>query len=79
MQMTNILSTTIDSIGYNNKTSSLRINFKNMTVYEYSDVPSNVYADLMRASSKGRYVKANISERYSSRKNKITLNEKEQE
>ena len=68
MQMTNVLSTTIDSIGYNDKTLALRINFKNMTVYEYSDVPSNVYADLMRASSKGRYAKANIYERYSSRK-----------
>jgi hypothetical protein len=53
------------SIGYEIPTSTLEIEFKNGgAVWQYYDVPENIYFELMAADSKGRYFHRNILRQY---------------
>jgi hypothetical protein len=52
----------IDSIGYEKKV--LEVRFCNGGLYQYLDVPEPVLAELMRASSKGRFFNQRIRGRY---------------
>lgn len=72
MQRTPVKSSQIASIGYDAGTSTLEIEFPTRgeaprggatgvgSVYQYSDVPPNVHADLMAAESVGKFFGANI-------------------
>jgi DnaJ-class molecular chaperone len=51
-----VVSSTVYSIGYDNQTKTLQVEFKNRSIYEYYDVPSNIYEAFMRAESKGRFI-----------------------
>jgi hypothetical protein len=57
----NVVSSNISSIGYNNETSTLEIEFHSGSVYQYNQVPKEVYIGLLSAGSAGqqfdRYVK----------------------
>lgn len=59
-----VTSSNIRSIGYSPDTETLEIEFLSGGIYQYSNVPSNIYDDLMSASSHGGYFAANIKERY---------------
>lgn len=61
-----VKSSNISAVGYENGT--LAVKFSSGTVYHYSDVPANVYAELLAAESIGRYFAANIRNKYSSHK-----------
>lgn len=63
MQMTPVVSSNVDSIGYENET--LYVRFKNGSLYLYENVPSYQYDALMSASSKGSYLAQNIKGHYS--------------
>jgi len=65
MDRTPVDSSNIDSIGYESVTQKLEIGFSNGEVYQYSDVPEDVYANLMSAESKGRYFYIHIKDIYS--------------
>jgi hypothetical protein len=52
-------SSCVDSIGYNNRTNSLVINFKQNRQYIYSGVPREIYENLLEAPSHGRFVNGN--------------------
>ena len=62
-----VTSSNIASIGYDSSTSTLEIEFNTGSIYEYSNVSSNINAALMSASSHGTYFNANIKGRYSFR------------
>jgi KTSC domain len=53
MFKTNVISSNISSIGYEN--NILEIEFLNGSVYQYSGVSENTYISLMNASSHGTY------------------------
>lgn len=53
-------SSNINSIGYDSKNEILEIEFNHGAVYQYFDVPENVYEALMNADSHGRYFDRNI-------------------
>lgn len=53
-------SSNIVSIGHDTKKKILQVEFKNGNVYEYRNVPEDVYLDLMGAESVGSYFNANI-------------------
>jgi hypothetical protein len=53
-------SSNLYSIGYNRETSKLQIEFKDGKVYEYDDVPENVYDSFRRAESKGQFARLYI-------------------
>jgi len=53
-------STNIASVGYDVRASTLEIEFRNGTIYQYYGVPENEYSGLMSASSKGSYLNQHI-------------------
>lgn len=57
-------SSNIASIGYDEDSSTLEIEFRNGGVYQYFDVPFQVYDGLMEAASKGQYLAQYIKGQY---------------
>lgn len=62
-----VQSTSIKSVGYDQQTKVLEIEF-NSGVYQYANVLPGVYAELMAAESAGRYFAANIKNKYTATK-----------
>ena len=48
-------SKNISAIGYDENSNTLEIEFHSGAVYQYFDVPPQVYQAIMQADSKGRY------------------------
>jgi hypothetical protein len=57
-------SSNIARIRYLSEQSILEIEFKKGLVYQYFDVPENVFEQLKSANSKGQYFAANIKGSY---------------
>ena len=55
-----VSSSNLASIGYDSQSLTLEIEFKDGSVYQYFDVPDNMYEDLMQAPSKGKFFHAYI-------------------
>lgn len=56
-----VTSTNLASVGYKKREKTLEIRFKsNGSVYQYKDVPEDVYNNLMSAESKGQFLHNNI-------------------
>ena len=62
MQMIPVNSSDLASVGYLG--STLRIQFHKGGMYEYDNVPYQVYAGLMNAASKGHYFHTHIKGLY---------------
>jgi len=60
MEREQVSSSNVKSIGYDINTSILEVEFKNGRVYQYFNVPINVYKALINASSIGKYLNSNI-------------------
>jgi len=54
------VSSNLKSVGYDEDSSTLEIEFRSGSVYRYADIPSPEYLALMAADSKGRYFNAHI-------------------
>lgn len=50
-----VQSSDLESIGYDEPTQTLEIEFHGGHVYQYGNVPVNMYEGLMHASSHGRF------------------------
>jgi hypothetical protein len=50
-----VRSRILRSVGYDDSTKILEIEFHTGLVYQYSGVPSKVYADLMHSSEIGKF------------------------
>ena len=59
-----VSSSNIASIGYNNDTEILEVEFIVGAIYEYRNVPLVVFEELMSASSYGSYFNREISRTY---------------
>lgn len=64
MKRQSVESSNIASIGYDAENEILEIEFNHGGVYQYIDVPENVYEELMNADSHGRYFVHNIKDDY---------------
>lgn len=64
MERTPVSSSDIASIGYDEDNQILEVEFNSGSVYQYSGVPSSEYNGIMNADSKGKYLHANIKNRY---------------
>jgi len=62
--MTPVSSTNLKAIGYDSEGGILRVEFNNGHIYEYEDVPEQVFDSLMSARSKGGYLNSQIKERF---------------
>lgn len=60
MERKSVSSSNIASIGYDEATSTLEIEFLNNSIYQYFDVPQHIYQGLMNADSHGQYLAQNI-------------------
>ena len=60
MEREQVSTSNVKSIGYDINTSILEVEFKNGRVYQYFNVPINVYNALINASSIGKYLNSNI-------------------
>ncbi len=56
-----VTSSDLVSVGYDELARVLEIEFKENRIYQYSDVPPDIYKGLMRADSPGRYFFAHIN------------------
>ena len=65
MIRTPVNSSNLVSVGYDPISKTLEIEFIRSSVYQYFNVPEGLHLGLMRASSKGRYFRANIRDIYS--------------
>lgn len=59
-----VKSSNLKSVGYDRFTQTLEIAFNRGGVYQYSQVPENVYDGLMNAPSYGGYFNRHIKSKY---------------
>lgn len=64
MEMINVDSSNVESVGYDEGSSTLQVKFKNGAMYQYFDVPENVFTGLRDADSIGGYLAARIKGTY---------------
>ncbi|MGY1889303.1 KTSC domain-containing protein [Pseudomonas jessenii] len=60
MERVQVSSSNVESVGFDEDSETLEVEFKNGTLYQYFDVPKNVYEGLVGADSVGGYLAANI-------------------
>jgi uncharacterized FAD-dependent dehydrogenase len=64
MKRQQVESSNLASIGYDAENEILEIQFNHGGVYQYLDVPENVFEELISAGSHGKYFVANIKDDY---------------
>ena len=55
-----VASSNINSIGYDEKTLTLDVEFCNGAIYQYHDVPQEIYENMLSSASIGKYLVQNI-------------------
>jgi KTSC domain len=60
MKRQSISSSNIAEVGYDENSRVLEVQFTSGIVYQYFDVPPQIHAEMMQASSAGQYLNANI-------------------
>lgn len=60
MQRTNVVSSNLKSVGYDEENEILEIEFLHGGVYKYFNVTLSVYDGLMTANSHGKYFDRNV-------------------
>ncbi|MDR0605293.1 MAG: KTSC domain-containing protein [Bacteroidales bacterium] len=64
MKRQTVESSNLASIGYDSENEILEVEFNHGGIYQYFDVPHDVYEELMNAESHGKYFSANIRNDY---------------
>lgn len=64
MDRTPVVSSNIASVGYDEDSSTLEIEFNNGAVYQYFDVSKKIYDGLITADSVGSYLASYIKGHY---------------
>jgi hypothetical protein len=55
-----VASSNLNSVGYDEQSQTLEVEFSNGTVYQYYNVGSDLYDQFMRAPSKGQFLASYI-------------------
>lgn len=64
MEREYVESSMITSIGYDEESSILEVEFKGGVVWQYPDFPEYMWYEFQSAESKGKYFHANIREQF---------------
>lgn len=64
MKRISIISNVLKSVGYDETSATLEVEFKNGGLYQYFDVPADAYAALMLAPSKGTHFGDHVRDAY---------------
>ena len=59
-----VKSRILRSVGYDDSTKILEIEFSSGFVYQYSGVPKNVYADLMHSEEMGKFFSEKVRPKF---------------
>lgn len=65
MERKPVISSNINSIGYDEQSSILEVEFNSGRIYQYFNVPKVIYIALMSASSHGTYFNQNVRTSFS--------------
>ncbi len=68
MERKNVESSDLHSVGYDEDTQTLEIEFNSGGIYEYYNVPQNIYEGLINAPSYGKFFHRYIKGNYNFRK-----------
>lgn len=60
MKRTSVSSSNVASVGYDEETKTLEVEFHNGAVYQYHSVPKSEYQGLLHAASVGKYLHSHI-------------------
>lgn len=60
MERVSVSSSNVDTVGYDEDSSTLEVGFKNGATYQYFDVPKNIYEELRDAGSVGGYLASHV-------------------
>ena len=66
MEMIQVESSSIESIGRDEATGVMQVNFVNGSQYKYKGVPVSVFNEFLNAGKKGKYYTDNIRGKYES-------------
>ena len=64
MQRYTVASSNLASVGYDSATQTLEVEFLSGSVYQYYNVPENIFDLLVQAGSKGRFFHQYIRNAY---------------
>lgn len=64
-ELISVSSSNVNAVGYDQQTNTLFVQFNDMSIYKYFDVPQSMYKSLLNASSVGKYLAQNIKGSYS--------------
>lgn len=59
-----VVSRNIRTIGYEESTQTLEIEFLNNFIFQYYNVPQIIYSEMMKAESKGKFLHFYIENAY---------------
>lgn len=68
MERESVQSSNLASIGYDARNQILEVEFHHGGIYQYANVPQDVYEELMDASSHGVYFSAHIRNVYATKR-----------
>lgn len=55
-----VSSSNVAEVGYDERKRVLEVKYKHGGLYQYFEVPSIIYSDLLQAASVGKFVNANV-------------------
>lgn len=64
MERIGVSSSNVESIGYDKSKKIIEIEFKKGSVYQYKEVPENIFNNFLYASSHGKYFNVYIKDKY---------------
>lgn len=68
MERTSVNAGDLSSVGYDADTQTLEIEFRDGDIYQYHNVPFDIYNGLLHATSHEDYFQASVKNSYSSTK-----------
>ena len=68
MNRISVKSSNIKSIGYDETSNTLEIEFNDGHIYQYIKVPINIYNELMKSESQGKFFHATIRNNFAYKK-----------
>lgn len=68
MKLQNVESSMLLAVGYDDATREMRVIFRTGDTYRYLNVPKSIYTELLKADSKGAYMKTHVIDRFPSRR-----------
>jgi hypothetical protein len=64
MEMTNVDSSNVAAVGFDEDSQTLQVEFKNGATYQYFDVPQAIFEGLLGAASVGQFLNQQVKGAY---------------